>query len=211
MFQMKRHSPVISCALLLFCFAIVATFFVVERELHTHSHPIAVTINDRKPSSGRNSINEDTPKRYTKDSKDTSKRNTEDRLPINISPIDNPLQKSRWAYVTLISGINEKLAYRGFLYNAIIMYHSLKKQGSTADFIAMIGYNFPMKSKQDPSFQSSPYYTKDNLDIVNDLNLLKSHGIIVYELPRLLNAEKYNLYMPSFCETFKGRRCCFFD
>jgi hypothetical protein len=90
-------------------------------------------------------------------------------------PIENPPQRSRYAYVTLISGINRKYTYRGFLYNALIMHKSLQTQGSTADFIALIGY-----SEND----TSPF--------VEDLNLLKSHGIIIYELPRLVNP-KYPL------------------
>lgn len=84
--------------------------------------------------------------------------------------IPNPPQKSRFAYVTLISGIDRKFKYRGFLYNALIMHRSLEEQGSTADFIAMIGY-----SEND----TSPF--------IEDINMLKSHGIIVHELPRLVD------------------------
>lgn len=84
--------------------------------------------------------------------------------------LPNPPQKSRFAYVTLISGIDRKYKYRGFLYNALIMHRSLEAQGSTADFIAMIGY-----SEND----TSPF--------VEDMNMLKAHGIIIHELPRLVD------------------------
>ena len=55
--------------------------------------------------------------------------------------VDNPEQKSKFAYTTLISGINKSRRYRGFLYNALIMRRSLLDAGSTADFVAMIGYS----------------------------------------------------------------------
>lgn len=84
--------------------------------------------------------------------------------------LDNPPQKSRFAYVTLISGIDRKFKYRGFLYNALIMRRSLEAQGSTADFIAMIGYS-----------------ENDTTPFIPDINLLKSHGIIVHVLPRLVD------------------------
>ena len=81
-------------------------------------------------------------------------------------------QKSDYAYVTLISGIDQSFRYRGFLYNALIMKKSLKQEGSNADFIALVGF-----SEQ----ETSPFHM--------DLNLLTSHGIIVYILPRFLDKE----------------------
>lgn len=84
--------------------------------------------------------------------------------------LPNPPQKSRFAYVTLISGIDQKFKYRGFLYNALIMHRSLEAQGSTADFIAMIGYS-----------------ENDTTPFIDDMNMLKSHGIIIHELPRLVD------------------------
>jgi hypothetical protein len=86
--------------------------------------------------------------------------------------ISNPVQSSNYAYVTLISGIDETFKYRGFLYNALIMKKALKEYGSTADFIAMIGFSV----KNTSLFES-------------DLNLLKKSGIIVHVLPRLLTEE----------------------
>ena len=79
-------------------------------------------------------------------------------------------QSSEYAYVTLISGIDTSFRYRGFLYNALIMKRALKLEGSTADFIALIGYA-----------------QNDTTPFMPDIDLLTSHGIIVHELPRLLN------------------------
>lgn len=94
------------------------------------------------------------------------------------SGIVNPAQNSKNAYVTLISGINKSLKYRGFLYNAIIMKKALLKLGSTADFIALIGFS----SETDESRTTEIYK--------NDINLLKTHNIIVYVLPRLVDSSK---------------------
>jgi hypothetical protein len=79
-------------------------------------------------------------------------------------------QKSPYAYVTLISGLDKNFAYRGYLYNALIMKRALETLGSTADFIALIGY-----SDSDPA----PYQS--------DIELLRSHSILIYTLPRLLD------------------------
>lgn len=81
-------------------------------------------------------------------------------------------QQSENAYVTLISGIDSKFRYRGFLYNALIMKKALKLLGSTADFIALIGY-----SESD----TTPFET--------DMELLRTHGINTFTLPRLLDAQ----------------------
>ena len=81
-------------------------------------------------------------------------------------------QFSEYAYVTLISGIDQSFKYRGFLYNALIMKRSLKEEGSKADFIALMGFS---------EHDISPFH--------DDLNLLTSHGIIVYILPRFLDKE----------------------
>jgi len=53
----------------------------------------------------------------------------------------------------------------------MIMNKALKSFGSTADFIALIGYN---------DNNRKPY--------VNDINLLKQQGIIVYNLHRLVHS-----------------------
>ena len=79
-------------------------------------------------------------------------------------------QASPYAYVTLIAGIDKSYKYRGFLYNTLIMKRSLVKEGSTADFIALIGY-----SEDDTSLFES------------DIAMLSHHGIIVHVLPRLLS------------------------
>ena len=89
----------------------------------------------------------------------------------SIIEVGNPSQSSKYAYVTLISGIDKRFKYRGFLYNALIMRRALKKLGSTADFIAMVGFSD----------------TSDISLFMSDIDLLKSHGIIVHHLPRLLD------------------------
>lgn len=87
----------------------------------------------------------------------------------SVQAISNPA-KSKFAYVTLIHGIDDSYKYRGFLYNTIIMAQMLRQHGSTADVIAMIGFaaNF------------TRYQFKDDLD------LLVKEGVILYYLPRLL-------------------------
>eukprot|EP00601_Ochromonadales_sp_CCMP2298_P010905 CAMPEP_0173250210 /NCGR_PEP_ID=MMETSP1142-20121109/19458_1 /TAXON_ID=483371 /ORGANISM="non described non described, Strain CCMP2298" /LENGTH=431 /DNA_ID=CAMNT_0014182943 /DNA_START=88 /DNA_END=1379 /DNA_ORIENTATION=- len=84
--------------------------------------------------------------------------------------VPNPAQQSPNAYVTLISGIDKKFRYRGFLYNALIMKKALHELGSSADFVAMIGYS-----------------DNDTAPFQADMDLLRSKGIITYELPRLLD------------------------
>lgn len=82
------------------------------------------------------------------------------------------LKKSKFAYVTLIHGMEQKtFSYRGYLFSAIVAATSLKSSGSKADFIVMYGYSSG-SNPHDPSIQG-------------DLNLLQSFGIITYELPRL--------------------------
>jgi len=83
-----------------------------------------------------------------------------------------PETHADFAYTTLISGLDETYKYRGFLYNALIMNHALKSLGSTADFIAMVGLNNPETDKH--TFKE-------------DLDLLRSHGIIVFFLPRYVD------------------------
>lgn len=51
----------------------------------------------------------------------------------------NREQNSKFAYVTLLSGIDSSFKYRGFLYNVLIMKRALVQAGSVADFIALIG------------------------------------------------------------------------
>ncbi len=82
-------------------------------------------------------------------------------------------QKSKYAYVTLISGIDESFRYRGFLYNALIMKKALADAGSTADFIAMIGY------KDDDN--TAPFS--------DDMKLLTDSGILIYKLPRWVHED----------------------
>lgn len=96
--------------------------------------------------------------------------------------LPNPLQQSKYAYITLLSGINPNFTHRGFLYNVLIMKKSLEKLHSTADFIVMVG------------FLNDPSTGNLRREIYNaDLNLLKRAGIIIYELPRYLSSHKYEL------------------
>eukprot|EP00605_Chrysophyceae_sp_TOSAG23-4_P001316 GSChrysophyteH1.ASY1.ANO1.1431.1 assembled CDS len=81
-------------------------------------------------------------------------------------------QKSKYAYVTLVSGIDTSGRYRGFLYNALIMKKALADAGSKADFIAMVGFK---DEARDP--------------FADDLKLLTDSGIIVYELPRWVHED----------------------
>ena len=84
--------------------------------------------------------------------------------------VENPKQNSKYAYVTLISGIDKSFKYRGFLYNALIMKKSLADAGSLADFIALIGFS-----------------DADTAPFEQDMNLLRQKGIITYMLPRLVH------------------------
>lgn len=82
--------------------------------------------------------------------------------------LDRP--HSKYAYVTLISGIDEQFKYRGFLYNALIIKTALAALGSTMDVIALIGYS----QKNIAPFES-------------DMELLRTHGVRIHVLPRLLD------------------------
>jgi hypothetical protein len=74
---------------------------------------------------------------------DLKSENENEKLDI-LSPLKiNTLygkQISKFAYVTLIHGIDNTFSYRGFLYNVLIMRKSLLTLGSTADFIVMLGF-----------------------------------------------------------------------
>ena len=88
-------------------------------------------------------------------------------------------QKSKYTYVTLISGIDDSFRYRGFLYNALIMRKALLDAGSTADFVAMIGFT-----------------DDDRAPFESDMQLLRDAGILIYILPRWVH-EQHDL---SFAE-----------
>lgn len=82
----------------------------------------------------------------------------------------NPKQHSKFAYVTLLSGIDSSLKYRGFLYNVLIMKRALLHAGSVADLIALIGIS-----------------ETDITPFISDLELLQEAGIILHILPRFLD------------------------
>ena len=99
-----------------------------------------------------------------------------DNLELNVEekekkPYLNSVKQSEYAYVTLISGFDEKFKYRGFIYNAMIMKKALVELGSTADFIVMAVFQ---NNKNTSLFEE-------------DMNLLRSHGIIVHYLERILD------------------------
>lgn len=56
------------------------------------------------------------------------------------TPLMSLERKSKFAYATLISGIDSSGKYRGFLLNTLIMKSVLAKSGSTADVIAFLGF-----------------------------------------------------------------------
>ena len=91
---------------------------------------------------------------------------------ITSNVVHNPTQSSKYAYVTLISGLDSSFRYRGFLYNTMIIHKALTSAGSTADFIALIGYG-----------------QSDTEPFEEDMNLLRSKGIIIHTLQRLLPDE----------------------
>lgn len=78
------------------------------------------------------------------------------------------MKKSNYAYVTLLSGLDESFRYRGFLYNVMIMRKALRKFQSKADFIVMIGFQ---------DYSNTAMFEKD-------LDLLREHDIIIHVLPR---------------------------
>jgi hypothetical protein len=86
-------------------------------------------------------------------------------------------QKSKFAYITLIHGIDNTFTYRGFLYNALIMRKSLTSLGSTADFIVMLGFTTQGDQLDFPLFEK-------------DIQLLEDAGIRILYLPRLLPIHK---------------------
>lgn len=98
----------------------------------------------------------------------------ENVMPVTVMsvPDTNPPQNSPYAYLTLISGIDSKFRYRGFLYNALIMKKALADLGSKADFIALIGFS-----------------ESDETPFLGDIELLRANGIITFNLPRLLDKE----------------------
>lgn len=84
--------------------------------------------------------------------------------------LKNQRQHSKFAYVTLLSGIDSSLKYRGFLYNVLIMKRALLQSGSVADLIALIGVS---------EVDVTPFKA--------DLELLQEAGIILHILPRFLD------------------------
>lgn len=81
---------------------------------------------------------------------------------------------ARYAYVTLIHGIDETFRYRGYLYNVMIMKTALHSYGSEADLVVLIGFS---KGGYQSIYQE-------------DLDRLTSIGIKIVYLPRLLDVEE---------------------
>lgn len=78
---------------------------------------------------------------------------------------------AKFAYVTLLHGIDDTFSYRGYLYNCFIVKKALTEQGSKADFIVLIGF----------TYGENPHNEK----ITHDLALLTKFGIKLHYLPRL--------------------------
>jgi len=79
---------------------------------------------------------------------------------------------SKYAYITLLHGVDKTNRYKGFLLNTIIMKKSLDKLGCKADFIVMIGFTYSDEKKLS--------------DILDDIKLLENFNIKLYFLPRIL-------------------------
>jgi len=118
------------------------------------------TIEDKKKEDDDDVFDKKTDNSANSNSNGNSNANSNANQPIN------------FAYTTLISGLDDTYKYRGFLYNALIMKKSLELHGSTADFIAMVGLNNP----------------EDEVTFKEDLDLLKSYGIIVHILDRFVSS-----------------------
>lgn len=83
---------------------------------------------------------------------------------------------SKYAYTTLLHGIDDRGRYRGFLHNTVILKTLLVRFGSKQDVIAMIGYT---NGDRDSKFD-------------DDINFLRSYGIKIYYLPRMVHTPKVN-------------------
>ena len=81
------------------------------------------------------------------------------------------LLQARYAYVTLLHGIDSTFSYRGFLYNCLIVKKALDAQGSIADFIVLVGFTYG----EEPKDQK----------IRHDLDMMRRFGIKLHFLPRM--------------------------
>lgn len=81
------------------------------------------------------------------------------------------IQQPKYAYVTLLHGVDTTFSYRGFFYNCLITRKSLVTLGSTADFVVLVGF----------TYGSNP----NNSWINHDLEIMRRFGIITYFLDRL--------------------------
>ena len=88
--------------------------------------------------------------------------------------IPEDAKNSRYAYVTLIHGIDDTFRYRGYLYNVMIMKTALHSFGSEADLVVLIGFS---KGGYHEMYQE-------------DIDRLTSIGIKIVYLPRLLEVEE---------------------
>jgi hypothetical protein len=109
--------------------------------------------------------------------KHMDERNEHLSVPAHRQPAPENLQSSPFAYVTLMSGIDNTFRYRGFLYNCLVMAKALRDSGSRADFIVMIGF----------SGSEGPGLSQQSRAIRADIDLLRKAKIILHELPRLLS------------------------
>jgi hypothetical protein len=97
-------------------------------------------------------------------------------IPDRLAIPDSVERRARFAYVTLMHGVDESLKYRGFLFSAIIMKTILSREGSQADFLVMVGFSRNSVDKR--IFDS-------------DAALLERFGLKIIYLPRLVpNVDK---------------------
>lgn len=84
------------------------------------------------------------------------------------------IQRPKYAYVTLLHGVDTTFSYRGFFYNCLITRKSLLTLGSTADFVVLVGFTYGINP--------------NNSWINHDLEIMRRFGIITYFLDRLTDA-----------------------
>jgi hypothetical protein len=84
------------------------------------------------------------------------------------------MKKPKYAYITLLHGIDKSNKYKGFLLNTLIMRAALTRVGSKHDLIAMIGFT-------DLNTNVSEFEI--------DINLLKAYNVKVHLLPRMTTSK----------------------
>lgn len=97
-----------------------------------------------------------------------------DKPLVPVTSIEAFFPSRKYAYVTLLHGIDTTFSYRGFLYNCLIVRKALEQLNTEADFIVLVGFTYGT----DPN----------NARISADLKLMEKVGIKLHYLPRLADA-----------------------